>query len=229
MQIRFSQVLAGMRQAQRFLDENDTALSDLNRRGSRVDFDALIVRLAAHAERQAAHQIAARGELASEKKMARRLRNKYMLPVVKVARAKVPAAAQLASFTLPPFRSNSTDTATRAQALAAAAVPYRALLQEGGLPQDFVEALVAAAAALEAAVRDKKTHQSGRVAATDNILDEVTDARTSVATMDALVRSVLPDGDPRIAEWAKIVRDIRGNARRAAAVPPQEVPSTIAA
>ena len=215
MQLRYTQVLAGMRQMQRYLDANGVILGDLNSGGGRAEFDRVTARLGTLAEKQDAHRMNASGELSNERKHARALRRKHMRPVVQVARSKVPAAAQLSAVSLPPIRSNSTDTATRARAMAAAVEPYRQLLHEGGLPADFVEQLVAAASALETAVSAKRTHQVGRVGSTANIDAEVAETRLQVSAMDALVRATVGEHEPKLDEWAKIVRDIRSALRQA--------------
>ena len=118
MELRFTQVLAGGRQAQRFLDDHDGLLHEVNVGGARKEFDVGVTRLATLADEQTAHVIRAAGELESERRIARDLRRVNIRPVVRVARLKVPAAAQLTAVQLPPIRSNNTDLATRARAMA---------------------------------------------------------------------------------------------------------------
>jgi hypothetical protein len=74
MQLKFSQALAGMRQAQQFCDANDPALGGLIARGARAGFDSATTRLAGLAEAQEAHRIQASGELANERRLASDLR-----------------------------------------------------------------------------------------------------------------------------------------------------------
>jgi hypothetical protein len=181
-------MLAGRRQAQRFLDANNSILGDLNAEGGRKDFDAVTTRLATLAQEQEAHRINASGQLSNERRLARELRRNHMRPIVQIARWKVPAAAQLSAVTLSLIRSNNTEMANRARAMGAAVEPFRQLLHEGGLPADFIEQLYAAAGALEDAVSQKKGHQVGRVGTTDNIEGEVTDARLQVNVLDSLGR-----------------------------------------
>lgn len=180
----------------------------------RAAFDLVTSRLAALAERQDTHRTRATGERANERQLARALRRQHMRPIVKVARAMVPEAAQLAAVSLPRMKSNSTDLTLRARALADAVEPHTPLMHEGGLPLDFVARLNTAADALDDAVRQKGTHQKGRIGTTDGIYQMVTEARRRVAVMDALVRAQLSEEEPLVTEWQSVVRSIRGAVRR---------------
>lgn len=209
MQLKFTQVLETMRGAQRFCDINSAALGGLNSGGGRAAFDGVVARLSALADAQEAHRIQASGELAMQRRLARQIRRYHMWPVVRVARSKVPAAAQLAAVQMPPSRSNPLDTAQRARGMAAAVAPYRDLLVEGGLASGFVEQLVTAAGELEAAAGGKQDHVTSRVGATGNILTEVAEARIQVGALDALVDVALRDNPTLHSDWRKVVRDIR--------------------
>jgi len=228
MQLRFTQMLAGVRQVQRFFDANGIVLAEVNSGGARKEFDDVVSRLTALAEEQETHRINASGELSSERRLARRLRREHMRPIVKVARSKVPAAAQLSAVSLPPIRSNNTDTANRARAMAAAVEPYKQLLHEGGLPGDFLEQLNAATTVLEQAVKKKLTHRKGRVGSTDGIVNEVSEVRVHVNVMDSLVRKHMGEKEPAVSEWASIVRSIRAatrQARKGPAAAPEPTPA----
>lgn len=214
MQTKYAQVLAGMRNGSRFLDENWALLPQVNAAGGRSKWDQVVARLAELGMRQDAHRMSARGGLTHEQKAARDLRRKYMIPTVRLARALVPAASQLAAVSVPRLRSNSTLLATQARALAESVAPYRQILHEGGLPASFVEDLNAAAKALEDAVAQKKLHQVGRVGATENIDFEVNEARVQVQVIDGMVAAALSDGHPELQEWNQIIREIRAAFRR---------------
>jgi hypothetical protein len=209
MQLRYTQVLAGMRQCQRFLDANGTPLAEVNSSGARTEFDDVTARLSSFAEAQETHRINMSGELSNERRLARSLRRNHMRPIVRVARSKVPAAAQLSAVSLPPIRSNNTDTATRARAMATAVVPYKQLLHEGGLPADFIDQLNAATATLEEAVGKKTGHRRGRVGSTEGITNEVGEVRLQLNVMDAFVRKHIDESDSTLGEWASIVKSIR--------------------
>lgn len=215
MQLKFTQALAGMRQAQQYCDANDQALGGLSARGARAGFDATTERLASFAKAQEAHAIQASGELQNERQLVRDLRRKYLRPMVRVARTKVPAAAQLSAVALPPIRSNSTKVAVDARAMLEAVTPFRQLFQEGGLAADFVEQAEAAITAVETAVGQKGHHQSQRIGNTQLILDEVGEVRLELGALDAHVRAALPEGSDLLPEWSRIVRTIRASLQQA--------------
>lgn len=231
MQLRFTKSLEGMRQAQRYCDDNSALLGGVNGGGGRAAFDAAVARLAGLAELQETHRIQGSGELARQRRQALELRRRHMWPVVRVARSKVPAAAQLEAVRMPPIKSNPTDIVTRARAMATAVDPFRELLHEGGLAPDFVQQLTQATDELERAVSQKRTHHAGRVGATDNIHTEVAEARVQLAALDSLVVAAVKLDEPKLAEWRKIVRDIRralrsisGSAASDAPAPASETP-----
>jgi hypothetical protein len=219
MQLRYTQMLAALRQGQRFLDANSSALGDVNAGGGRAAFDLVTTQLGTLAEAQDTHRTRASGELSNEQRLARSLRRQHIRPLVKVARAKVPEAAQLAAVSLPVIRSNSTDLTVRARAMADAVEPHKQLLHEGGLPSDFIDRLRAAADVLDAAIRQKGTHQKGRIGATDGIYQTVNEARRQVNVMDSLVRAELGEQEPLVTEWASVVRSIRMAVARASKTP----------
>jgi hypothetical protein len=232
MQLRYTQMLAALRQGQRFLDANSTTLGDLNAGGARTAFDQVTAQLGTLAELQDTHRTRASGELTNEQRLARSLRRQHMRPIVKVARAKVPEAAQLAAVSLPPIRSNSTDLTVRARAMADSVEPHKQLLHDGGLPSDFIDRLKAAADTLDAAIRQKGTHQKGRIGATDGITQAVTEARRQVDVMDSLVRAQLGEQEPLVTEWRSVVQSIRAAVNRAtssaAASPTPVTPAPVA-
>ena len=213
MQKRFRRLFVGMRQAQSFMDSNGELLKAVNSGGSRAEFDAVTVRIGALADTQEAHGTTAKGELANERKLVGMARRRHMWPLVRVARAKVPAAAQLSAVVLPPFKASTATTASHVRSMATAVLPYRQLLQEGGLAPDFIEQMHAAAAQMDQAVIQKRAHVVARSGATNNIRTEVAEARLQIGAVDALVRATVAETEPKIADWNKIMRDIRAALR----------------
>jgi hypothetical protein len=224
MQLRFTQMLAALRQALHFLDANYTALGNVNASGARRDLDAVTNRLDALATEQVAHRIQGKGELLSEGRLGRAMRRKHLKPIVKAARRKLPNVAQLEAVVLPPLRSNSTDLVTRARAMADAVTPYKDGLHEAGLDADFLEQLHAAADQLTQTIALKGEHRAGRIGATDAIFKEVRAAREAVNLVDARVQGALDEEDPLITEWKAACRTIRRAAVKA--LEPQPVGGT---
>jgi len=70
MQLRYTQVLAGLRQIQRYLDANGVILGDVNSGGGCAEFDAVATRLRALTQAQETHCMTASGELSNERMVA---------------------------------------------------------------------------------------------------------------------------------------------------------------
>jgi hypothetical protein len=219
MQLKYAQVLAGIQAAQGFLDSNRDALGEITSGLARKAFDDVANTLSSLADKQGEHNTRSAGELKEERRLAQALRLGQMHLVVRVARLRVPAAAQLDAVRLPRSRSNSTLLVSAARSMANAVEPFKQLLVEGGLPVDFMEQLRGAANALAASVGTKADHLSKRVGATDGIESEVREARGQLNLMDALVRGRLPETSSLLTEWRRLAKRIRSAATRASKAP----------
>lgn len=209
MQNRYSKVLVRSIPLQRFIDANGEALAPLAAGGGRNGFDAALQRLTQLGDVQGAHRAAGSGELSYERKLARSLRRKYMFPIVRVARAKVPAAAQLEQVRLPKIRSNSAVLVRDARDMAEAVTPYRQLFHEAGMPAYFIEHLQEAAAELEKVSGGKLGHFAKRKGATENIDTEAETLRIELNMVDALVLAALEDHPSKVGEWRTLVKSVR--------------------
>ena len=189
MQLRYSQMLAAMRQGKQFFDANGIALGDFNTGGTRKAFDAATTELGDLAERQDALETKAKGELLNELELARELRRQHIVPIVRIARVLVPDVARLDSVRVPPHKSNNSDLTSRARALADAVDAHVDALKVGGLPDTFVADLRGAADALDASIAQKGVHRRNRVGATVSIVDAVKQARRATGAADGLVRA----------------------------------------
>jgi hypothetical protein len=215
MQLRYAQVLAGLQAMQGYLDDNAEVLGDIPSGVPRKALDEITRNISSLADKQTEHTGNKTGELQQERRLATTLRLKCMIPLVRVARVRVPAAAQLDAVKLPRARSNSTQLVSDARAMAAQVEPYAQLLVDGGLQADFLIQLRGGADALEAVVKSKETQLSKRVGATSGISTEVQEMRAQLNVLDSLVKAKLPATDPRLAEWRRQAKRIRSAATRA--------------
>ena len=216
MQLRYTQMLAALRQAPEFLDTNGDRLATINSGGARVALDESIAGLATLAKSQSKHTTAKTGELANERRQARTLRRDHIKPIVRLAQLKVPEIAQLEPVRVPPARSNSTELVVHALALADLVTPYYAELHAAGLAADFIDSLRAAADRVLGAVGGKGGHLRQQVGATGAIDKAVIAARRVVNAVDALVRAKLDENEKLTGEWSKVVRTIRSALDKAA-------------
>jgi len=210
VQLRFTQFLTALRQAQGFLDANTAALGTINSSGAREALNESVTRLDALAAEQTAWRIKGRGELQHEKRLSRSLRRQQMRPIAKIARAQLPELAQVEAVRMPPQRSNNTDLVARARAMAQAVEPYAATFRQTGLSPDFIERLQAATEALITSIYTKGTFRTNRVGATDAIEKEVQRARLTVHSLDGMVQAQLHERDNLLTKWLSAIQVIGG-------------------
>lgn len=225
MDKRVPKALGGAGQVGRFLDDNADALAFINDGGARAAFDDAVQRLAAAARAQDTHTMGAIGGTAGEAEAARVLRRGHIVPAVKMAVKKVPAAAELSGVFVPPHGTSRAALTVHARALAIALEPFRQVLAENGLPADFIERLRAAAGALDEAMNVRQAHVRNRQQATSGVALQVEELRAELQVMDALVRSVIGDRDARLAQWKGIVRYVRRALSRGPADAGEPVPA----
>jgi hypothetical protein len=209
MQNRYSKVLVRSIPLQRFIDANGVILPVLTAGGGRNGFDAALQRMARFGDAQGAHRAAGSGELSYERKLARSIRRRHMFPIVRVSRAKVPAAAQLEPVRMPKLRSNSAVLIRQAREMAEAVTPYRQLLHEAGMPADFIERLLDSVAELEKVSGAKLGHFAKRVGATENIDTEFETLKVELNMVDSLVLSALEDHPEKLGEWRTLTKGVR--------------------
>jgi hypothetical protein len=104
-----------------------------------------------------------------------------------------------------------------ATGMATAARQHERALFDAGLPEGFIESLVAATNALATAVDDKGSARSHRVAATKGLRADERRARRALKVLDALMRAARLPEDV-LAEWTAVSR-VESVPTRATAAP----------
>lgn len=222
MQLRFTQMLAGLRQALRFLDANRAAVPAAHSDGGRAALAEVTTRLGTLAESQDTHRTRGSGQLSTERHLAHVLRRHHMKAIVRAAKVQVPELAELEALQMPGLRSNNTQLTSKARSMADAVTPYRdKLAPGGGLKPDFVARLRAAAAALDVAIAGKGGHFAGRKGTTAAIERGVQNARRVLNLVDTVVTAEIEHVEPLATEWKSILR----TTRRALASPASPVGS----
>jgi hypothetical protein len=220
MRTSYTQFLTALRNAQHFLSENDAALGTINQSGARAALDQVTTTIASLAAAQGSHQMNFGGSHSTELRLARILRRRYLAPVVRIARAKLPDVPKFANLSLPPSSGNTTALATFTESLLATADPYTAVFVSAGLPADFAARARTASEQMLAAGSGKGAHRTNRVKATDAIDKQVREARRVVAMLDSLVVAQLDEEDPILRAWREARRIIQGGSVPAAAAVP---------
>jgi hypothetical protein len=225
MQFRFTRMVAAMRRLLELLAKHREQVPLVYDGGGRAALEEVVQQLVALGLSQVSHQQGRRGGVRTERELVERLRVQHVVPVVKVARMRVPEVAALAAVRMPAWRTNGTDAAHQALAMADAVEPYYNELRGAGLRTEFLDQLRAAAGELLATVAAKEDHRIQHVGATGAIRKAVEQAKRTVAGVDALVVAEVADAEPIASEWAAAVRIVRAALRSPASVPIQTGPA----
>jgi len=223
MKLKDTQFLTALRGGQRFLDANDKALGTVNQSGARKALDTVTTEIASLADTQGTHRMQAIGERERELRLARRLKRRFVAPIVKIARAKLPEVPQFKGVVLPSANGNTAAFAALAESLAGAAEPFAQTFIDAGLSPDFVNETRAAAAELVQAIGGKGDFKSKRVKATDAITKQVRAAKRAMGMLDSLIKAELEEDDPLLAAWATS-RLVIQRASATGVVPPAPAP-----
>ena len=126
--------------------------------------------------------------------------------VAQVARGLKGSVPGIGILKMPDHHIGSEPLIVAADAMADNAAVYKDVLIEHGLPQNFLDTLRSATAALKANVDARGTAGTRRVAATQAIRSDLKLGRTTVGFMDAVVRGTFRNDAGALAEWRKAKR-----------------------
>jgi len=198
--------ISRLSQVQAFLDRNARLLQPLNEGTARADLDEI---MRAIAQQHAAFSEATtmcQNLTAQLGTLRWQLRIRHLAPIAAVARAKAQHAPTDATVRLPRKTARDATLAAAATAAVAAVAKDRKMYLRAGLPEDFVEQLVAATDAFKAARDAAASLRIDSVSATMRIVDLVRRGNTLVRLFDALVIArASRDHNPRLgAEWHSV-------------------------
>jgi len=201
MDSRQKVVLNVLRRIQRFLDEHSGVLSSVNRTRARIALDDLVfsAELAEGAQRRAAAR--SKRLTAQRKALRRQLRAAHLRPIIAFARAKGEVLPVLSCMGMPSKDAPDLELMIAARAIATMAVQKQRVFLDEGFPLDFVERLVAAIAAMEAAESEcSRCRMEGR-RATVILADLIKRGRGLSRVIDALVVARIADNARLMAVW----------------------------
>jgi hypothetical protein len=201
-----------------FIDRNADILPLAAAAGGRGRLKTSIAHLNDVSTGQDTARLSARGLTARLETQRHALVDDYMDPVRRIARADLPHTPELKP--LGQFHADARlDTLLqRAHGMAAAAAPFAAVFQEGGLPSTFMMDLDAAADAVDATFRERKVLTGQAAAATKQLPGIAVAARRTMGALNSLVQKDLKGNAALLHEWNS-ARKIRKIAVATAPVP----------
>ena len=160
--------------------------------------------------------------------LRRELWQNHLVPIAGMARSVVTVTPELAvALRVPQPTADVAKVLASANAIAKIGDAHKEVLVQHGLSTNFVEELRADAAALQAAVDERRQTKSRRVGATKAIAAELKTGRVVVHTLDIVLTRALRSQPGLFAEWRNTkrvtVKPVRpAAASNDAATPPVE-------
>jgi hypothetical protein len=228
MKVKDLQFLTALRGGKRFLVANDKALGTVNQSGARKALDTVTTEIESLADTQGTHRMRAVGAREKEIRAARTLKRRFLGPIVKIARAKLPDVAEFKGLALPPANGSTAALASFAVSLAGTAEAFAQTFIDAGLAPDFADQTRAAAAELVEFIGGKGDFKVKRVDATKGIGKQVREAKRAVSMLDSLIKAELAEDDSLLAAWAS-ARLVIQRASPTDVVPPAPAPSPVPA
>jgi hypothetical protein len=201
---------AMLRRVQQFMDDYAASLAGVNASAVRKELDQLVAEMGLNESIQAWSTLDAKGKTALQESLRRALVKHHMRPVATIAAAHL--------YDVPNFealrpRTKGVKVAILVQdamAMAEAARPYQQLFVEYGRPDDFADALVAAAQAVRDAIDDRGKCIMNRAGARGGLKANASRAHVVLRMLDAQVQSALEDDSNALAGWRSVKRIGRG-------------------
>ena len=210
--------LQSLRNVDTFLDDNASSLGSIPRTGTRRKLRQLIADLSTHAADQSGRTLQSMGATMRLRRRRKLLLEDHMLPIARIARAELHGTPELAPFRMPRRRLSVQRLAQDALGMSGAAVTFRRIFIDAGLPDDFVQQLDDAVAAMLASVSTRASNRNASSEATLGLRAKLSEGRKLVQVLDAFIRKELRHDPARLAGWARVKRVERTHGRRAVAV-----------
>jgi hypothetical protein len=175
-----------------------------------VELTGIVTQLTTHAAAQDTHTRLSKADTAALVTARRTLRVHHMQPIASAAAAilKSPSGYDQALL-MPKGKVRSPALVTAATAMGAAAQPQAALFIQHGLAPDFLAALAAAAAAVQAIVTSRAQNVGLRNGATKGVKTALSRGRVLVKMLNAIVTPAIEHNSVLLEAW----RTAKGTAR----------------
>lgn len=206
MRFRERSRLTALRRTQSFLNQQTTALGDVNRSLSREALDDVVAELESRDAAQGSAAIQAESLTKLKHERRNDLRRHHMRPIAVIARSTLAHTPLITKLRVPVNMASDSSLIAAGHGMADAAERYREAFAREQLPADFIDQLRAAADAVrEAAVR-RDQFQVEATQATQGVADALWRASNVVKVLDALVVKQLKGRADLLAGWRRAKR-----------------------
>jgi hypothetical protein len=209
MRMRDGRSLTTLRAARDFLREHAEVLSIDGESGLVRRLDDTIRTLNAHSVAQVEHTMRAHGLVQTQKALCASLRRDHMTPIVRIARADMPHAAEFRALRMPAGRVRVDQLVSAARAMLVTAERFIDTFLAAGLPRSFVDDAHAVIRALLIARADATLARGRRHGATRGIDVVIVEAHRIVRALDSLIREECRRDVVLVAQWESILANPR--------------------
>ena len=199
-----------LRRIQQFLDAFAAKLGTVNATAARKELDQLVEEMGVNESTQAISTLNAKSQTAVQAVLRRDLVNHHMRPVATIAAAHLRDVPGFKALQLPHGDVKVAVLVQDATAMAEAARAYQQVFVENGRPENFADALLAAAGAVRASIDARAKYITSKAAARDGLNVTASRAHLVLRLLDAQVKSALVDDPKALAGWKSAKRIGKG-------------------
>ena len=199
-----------LRRVQQFLDEFAVKLFAVNAAAARKELDQLVEEMGVNETAQASSTLNAKSQTAAQAVLRRDLVNHHMRPVATIAAAHLRDVPGFKALQLPKVGVKAAVLVQDATAMAEAARAHQEVFVGNGRPENFVDELLAAAAAVRASIDARGKSIASKAAARDGLKSTATRAHLVLRFLDAQVKSANGDDPKTLAAWKSAKRIGKG-------------------
>jgi hypothetical protein len=199
-----------LRRVRQFLDEFAVTLFAGNAAAARKELDQLVEEMGVNETAQASSRLNAKSQTADQAVLRRDLVNHHMRPIATIAAAHLRDVPGFKALQLPPKGVKVAVLVQHATAMAEAARADQQVFVGNGRPENFVDALLAAAAAVRASIDARAKSIASKAAARDGLKATATRTHLVLRFVDAQVKSALVDDPKTLGAWKSAKRIGRG-------------------
>jgi hypothetical protein len=210
-----------LRRVQQFLDDSSAKLAGVNATAARKELDGIVQEMALSETAQATGKLNARGETATQTQLRIDLWKHHIRPVATIAAAELRQVPGFKALQLPKYGIKTAALVQAAVAMADVARAHTEVFVANGRPQNFADALVAAAGAVRASIDTRAKSITGKAAARKSLQTTSKRADVVVRLLDAQVNSLLVHDAKSLAAWRSAKRIGRGKVVPIAVTPVQ--------
>jgi hypothetical protein len=182
----------------------------VNAAAARKELDQLVEDMRVNETAQASNTLNAKSQTADQAVLRRDLVNNHMRPVALIAAAHLRDVPGFKALQVPKVGVKAAVLVQDATAMAEAARPYQEVFVGNGRPENFVDALLAAAGAVRASIDARGKTITNKASARDGLKATATRAHLVLRFLDAQVKSAVGDDPKILAAWKSAKRIGKG-------------------